>query len=378
MNRVKLVVAAVAATIISIGVSVVFTTARADAHGTMESPRSRIFQCRFVEDVEHPTSAACAAAGALSGSAMYDWNEVSLIDVGGKHRERIPDGRLCSAGLQKYRGLDLARADWPATQMTSGGTFDFAFRASAPHKGSVSLYMTTDSYNPERPLRWNDLDSDPFLVIEQNGSGGTYTATAKVPAGKHGRHMIYAIWQRSDSPEAFYSCSDVVFDGASGDNHTPTGPTMTSTHATTAPTPSVTPYLLDPGTLPAEPSPHPAHGQPQPDVEPQPQSSNAAQWAPGVSYVAGTEVLHNGITYKCVQAHTSQVGWEPGATPALWLVVAQPVKDGAVAPWQAWVSYPVGAGVSFGGKTYTCRQAHTSLPGWEPDLTPALWAVATT
>ncbi|WP_455644293.1 carbohydrate-binding protein [Paenibacillus lactis] len=25
------------------------------------------------------------------------------------------------------------------------------------------------------------------------------------------------------------------------------------------------------------------------------------------------------------------------------------------------------------GKTYECRQAHTSLPGWEPANVPALW-----
>ena len=31
-----------------------------------------------------------------------------------------------------------------------------------------------------------------------------------LPPNKIGRHVIYAIWQRDDSPEAFYSCSDVV------------------------------------------------------------------------------------------------------------------------------------------------------------------------
>jgi chitin-binding protein len=33
----------------------------------------------------------------------------------------------------------------------------------------------------------------------------------RLPAGKTGRHLIYVIWQRSDSPEAFYSCSDVTY-----------------------------------------------------------------------------------------------------------------------------------------------------------------------
>ncbi|MFA8305123.1 MULTISPECIES: carbohydrate-binding protein [Paenibacillus] len=30
-------------------------------------------------------------------------------------------------------------------------------------------------------------------------------------------------------------------------------------------------------------------------------------------------------------------------------------------------------GLTYAGKTYLCRQAHTSLPGWEPSNAPALW-----
>ncbi|MFD0588107.1 fibronectin type III domain-containing protein [Paenibacillus sp. GCM10027627] len=43
------------------------------------------------------------------------------------------------------------------------------------------------------------------------------------------------------------------------------------------------------------------------------------------------------------------------------------------AAWAANVSYKVGDVVSYGGKTYSCRQPHTSLTGWEPTNVPALW-----
>ncbi len=33
----------------------------------------------------------------------------------------------------------------------------------------------------------------------------------------------------------------------------------------------------------------------------------------------------------------------------------------------------VGAEVTYGGHTYVCIQAHTSLPGWEPPNVPSLW-----
>ncbi|MFB9329984.1 fibronectin type III domain-containing protein [Paenibacillus aurantiacus] len=42
-------------------------------------------------------------------------------------------------------------------------------------------------------------------------------------------------------------------------------------------------------------------------------------------------------------------------------------------PWAAGIAYKTGDEVTYGGKTYTCRQPHTSLQGWEPPNVPALW-----
>lgn len=44
-------------------------------------------------------------------------------------------------------------------------------------------------------------------------------------------------------------------------------------------------------------------------------------WAYPVSYVVGNRVSDGGKLYKCQQAHTSQEGWKPSATPALWAVI---------------------------------------------------------
>ena len=45
--------------------------------------------------------------------------------------------------------------------------------------------------------------------------------------------------------------------------------------------------------------------------------------------------------------------------------------------WTAGTAYSVGQVVSYGSPlyTYTCRQAHTALLGWEPPNVPALWLV---
>jgi hypothetical protein len=41
-------------------------------------------------------------------------------------------------------------------------------------------------------------------------------------------------------------------------------------------------------------------------------------WVAGHAYNAGDTVTYNGTTYVCLQAHTSQVGWEPPNAPSLW------------------------------------------------------------
>ncbi|MDK8181828.1 glycosyl hydrolase family 18 protein [Paenibacillus sp. UMB4589-SE434] len=41
-------------------------------------------------------------------------------------------------------------------------------------------------------------------------------------------------------------------------------------------------------------------------------------WAPNKAYAVGNEVTYSGVTYVCNIAHTSLVGWEPPAVPALW------------------------------------------------------------
>jgi hypothetical protein len=48
-------------------------------------------------------------------------------------------------------------------------------------------------------------------------------------------------------------------------------------------------------------------------------SAGQPAWAgAAVDYKVGDLVMHDGETWKCIQAHTSQSGWPPSTTPALW------------------------------------------------------------
>ncbi|GAA4925918.1 lytic polysaccharide monooxygenase [Streptomyces coeruleoprunus] len=214
--------AAAAVAVLGVGLA----ASPAAAHGSMTDPVSRVAACH-AEGPENPKSAACRAAVAASGTqAFYDWNEVNIGDAAGRHREIIPDGKLCSAGRDKYKGLDLPRGDWPSTPMKAGA-HTFRYRATAPHRGTFELYVTKDGYDPSKPLTWADLEDKPFAkVTDPKLVNGSYVFEGTVPA-KSGRHLVYSIWQRSDSPEAFYTCSDVVF-GADGGGTAGPAPTASA------------------------------------------------------------------------------------------------------------------------------------------------------
>jgi predicted carbohydrate-binding protein with CBM5 and CBM33 domain len=185
----------------------------AGAHGTLERPASRTAECGTEGD--QAGSAACRAALAASGrDRMADWDNLRIANVAGRDRQVVPDGRLCSGGLDAYRGLDLAREDWPTTALKAGSTFRFAYRTTIPHQGTFRLYVTREGFDPTKPLAWSDLETAPFLTAtDPPVRDGAYVMTGKLPADKQGRHLIYAVWQNS-GPDTYYSCSDVVFRGA--------------------------------------------------------------------------------------------------------------------------------------------------------------------
>lgn len=41
-------------------------------------------------------------------------------------------------------------------------------------------------------------------------------------------------------------------------------------------------------------------------------------WQAGTGYAAGATVTYAGVSYRCLQGHTAQPGWEPPNVPALW------------------------------------------------------------
>ncbi|MFF8955440.1 lytic polysaccharide monooxygenase [Streptomyces sp. NPDC014894] len=202
---------AAASAVASAATLLTLTPSPASAHGSVFGPVSRVSAC-FAEGPETLKSQVCKDLVADSGTQpLYDWNEVNIANADSKHQQIIPDGKLCSANRQKFRALDWARTDWPATAVASG-SYNFNVRITAAHLGTMTMYITKQGFDPTKPLKWSDLDPTPAATYStpRASDNGYYRFTGTLPA-RTGRHIVYKVWQRHDSPEAFYGCSDVVF-----------------------------------------------------------------------------------------------------------------------------------------------------------------------
>ena len=98
-------------------------------------------------------------------------------------------------------------------------------------------------------------------------------------------------------------------------------------------------------------------------------------WQAGLSAQIGDVYSHSGFLWRCIQAHTTQTGWEPDKAPALWRKV-EIIHKNTKRIWQAGVDYALGDSVFYPDENsaeYACITAHTSQTGWEPPGVPALW-----
>lgn len=405
------------------GLMICLAPATVQAHGAPEYPISRQYNCYL-----NPKLPACAAAVAFGGQqALYDWNGVLQPNAAGNHQAVVPDGKLCAGGNTLFRGFDLARDDWMPTAWVpnASGLYEFRYFATAPHRSQYwRFYLTRQGWTPSSTLRWADLD----LVAELNSSqivttaANRYVMQLNIPP-RTGRHVLFAVWQRSDLGEAFYSCSDVTL-GSSGVTASqfqqigqvdaledlPIGSTVKlrvfdrtgsdlESHSlvTTSANRLASLWLSELAIISNRSSAAVRLGElqggqiivpvgrTQLQVYATTQNSGirfavdktlptnvtgpagASVWTEGQSYAVGQVVTHNGKTYRCILAHTAWVGanWKPDVSwtqNVLWVnvVSTDSTSLSQPIPWVDGQAYRVGQLVIYNGKLYRCKVAHTA------------------
>ena len=90
-------------------------------------------------------------------------------------------------------------------------------------------------------------------------------------------------------------------------------------------------------------------------------------WQTGISVQVGDVYACDGFLWRCIQAHTTQTGWEPDKAASLWAAAADPAET-----WPAWSqptgahdAYSAGDRVSHNGKHWT-SDADGNV--WEPGV----------
>lgn len=82
------------------------------------------------------------------------------------------------------------------------------------------------------------------------------------------------------------------------------------------------------------------------------------EWAADTTYPVGHKAQYNGKLWKVIQSHTSQTGWEPENTPALWEEICE-THDGSLydpIPYEGSMALESGKYYSQDGVIYLCSR----------------------
>jgi predicted carbohydrate-binding protein with CBM5 and CBM33 domain len=250
-----------------------------NAHGALSFPPSRQWQCSggaapnlgVAWNGKNGAKICNVEVNPQINNVITGWSGVSHGDANGFSNtlayEQDPrsahvnvmgglNSPICSANVKSYAGLDSSvwtvdQGDGIYPVEMSTGVNEFTYAASAPHrtegKGYFDFYITKDGYqNTGAPLTWNDLETTPFChwvpvypsPIQLRSMGNGFESfKCVIPESKtNGGHVIFSVWQRDDSQEAFYSCSDVVIKGSTEAPTTTTQKTTTTETSTSSTT----------------------------------------------------------------------------------------------------------------------------------------------
>ena len=111
------------------------------------------------------------------------------------------------------------------------------------------------------------------------------------------------------------------------------------------------------------------------------EGAEGLDWVPSETVDVGTLREYYGSTYRAIQGHTTQEGWQPPNVPALWESVneeTEPTTEPDTGPtlhptFEAGIDVVVGDVYVYEGIHYRVMQAHTTADHWSPPAAPSLW-----
>lgn len=171
------------------------------AHGYVQSPISRAYQGNIDKGKDYD--------GAIAKYGIAANEPQSLEAPKGFPKTGPADGKIASANGAKGFELDQQTATfWKKQDITAGPTnFTWNYTQSHP-TAKWHYYITKNGWDQNKPLTRSELQ----LIGEVNGNGEdakeTPTQTINIPSDHIGYHVILAVWDIANTPNAFYNVID--------------------------------------------------------------------------------------------------------------------------------------------------------------------------
>ena len=190
-----------------LGVTIYGKTDTAFAHGYVESPPARGYQGQL-----DSKSLGWDLSFKLYGNVIT--NPQSLEGPKGFPTAGPVDGHIASAngGLGQINDFTLDEQTskrWKKTDVHTGPT-TFTWHYTAPHKTSKwHYYMTKNGWNQNAPLSRDELQLIGEVKHDGSSASNNLSHTINIPKDRSGYNIILAVWDVSDTTNAFYNVIDV-------------------------------------------------------------------------------------------------------------------------------------------------------------------------
>ncbi|MFB8509529.1 lytic polysaccharide monooxygenase [Enterococcus durans] len=164
------------------------------AHGYVTSPGSRAYF-------------GTAAAGNLNQNVgRAQWKPQSIEAP----KNTFIDGKLASAGVTGFEPLDEQTATRWHKSVINPGNLTISWNLTAQHRTSTwDYYITKTGWNPNASLKISDFELIARIDDKATVPPKIVNQTITIPQDRKGYHVILAVWNISDTTNAFYQAIDV-------------------------------------------------------------------------------------------------------------------------------------------------------------------------
>ncbi len=164
------------------------------AHGYVTSPGSRAYF-------------GTAAAGNLNQNVGRAQWEPQSIEA---PKNTFIDGKLASAGVTGFEPLDEQTATRWHKSVINPGNLTISWNLTAQHRTSTwDYYITKTGWNPNASLKISDFELIAQIDDKATVPPKIVNQTITIPQDRKGYHVILAVWNISDTTNAFYQAIDV-------------------------------------------------------------------------------------------------------------------------------------------------------------------------